>query len=230
MSDIERRIGDFLRQEADAMALSNRTYEHVLRRTKVRRMVTAAMAGLAVIAIVTTGIVTARTPMPSTDIGPATAETPSPSPSSRLVDGCPVTVPPQPAFVPPEPYPPEPGFEAVWYGSADLWTSLDRNGAVWTGLPVGSGPHAVGDKTFWWSENFSTAKGEDFSGDTDITVTAVDLDGSSRTVVEKGGGPTFHRFSKNSLLVGLGLPEPGCWEVTARYQGAELSYVLLIED
>ena len=142
---------------------------------------------------------------------------------------CPVTVPPQPGFVPPEPYPPEPPFEQVWYGTPELWTILDPNGAVWRGLPVGTGPHAVGDKTLWFSENFTTAKGEDFSGNADITFTAVHLDGSASTVAQEGGVPSFNRDIKNFMLVPLGFPEPGCWEVTARYKGAELTYVLHVE-
>lgn len=159
----------------------------------------------------------------------------TPAPTTPDVGGCPVTVPPQPGLVPPEPYPPEPPllpepYRDVWYGTPGLWTILDANGAVWRDLPVGKGPHAVGNKTLWFSENFSTAEGEDFSGDAEITVTAVHLDGSARTVVEEGGVPSFNRDIKNFMLVGLGLPEPGCWEVTARYKGAELSYVLLVED
>jgi hypothetical protein len=86
----------------------------------------------------------------------------------------------------------------------------------------------VGDKTLWFSESFSTAEGEDFSGDADITVTAVRLDGSAPTVVEEGGVPSFNREIKNFMLVGLELPEPGCWEVTARYKRAELAYVLQV--
>lgn len=235
MSDIERRIGDFLREEADEMVLSNRTYEHVLRRTKVRRAATAVVAGVAVLAI-TAGIVTARTLTPPADIGPAIAETPLPSPTSRLVDGCPVTLPPEPAFVPPQPYPsrfPNPNVpnadDKQWYGTPELWTILDREGAVWRDLPVAEDGH-VGDKTLWFSENFSTAEGEDFSGDAEIIITAVHLDGSGPEIVEEGGVPSFNRDIKNFVLVGLELPEPGCWEVTARYRGAELSYVLLVED
>jgi hypothetical protein len=150
--------------------------------------------------------------------------------SSAGPNSCPVTVPPQPGLVPTDPYPPEPPFGEVWYGIPGLWTILDANGAVWRGLPVGTGPHAVGDKTLWFSENFSTAEGEDFSGDTDITLTAVDLDGSSPTVVQEGGVPSFNRDIKNFLLVPLGLPEPGCWEITARYKEAELTYVLQVEE
>lgn len=144
-------------------------------------------------------------------------------------DACPVTVPPQPGLVPPEPYPPEPPFEEVWYGTPELWTVLDPNGAVWSDIPVAKDGH-VGDKTLWFSENFSTAEGEDFSGNADITVTAVHLDGSAPTVAEEGGVPSFNREIKNFMLVGLVLPEPGCWEVTARYQGAELTYVLEVEE
>ncbi len=236
MSDIERGIGDFLSEEAAGMSVSNQVYERVLRRAKVQRVVTVVVAGLAVMAIVTTGIVTARTLMPPADIGPATAETPSPSPTSRLVDGCAVTLPPEPAFVPPQPYPsrfPNPNVpdadDSQWYGTPELWTILDHDGAVWRDLPVAEDGH-VGDKTLWFSENFSTAEGEDFSGDADITITAVHLDGSAATVVEQGGVPSFNPSIKNFMLVGLALPEPGCWELTASYQGAELSYVLLVED
>jgi hypothetical protein len=142
---------------------------------------------------------------------------------------CPVTV-PDPEFVPPEPYPREPPFEQGWYGTSQLWTLLDSNGAVWRGLPVGTGPHAIGDKTLWFSEHFSTAEGEDFSGNADITLTAVRLDGSARTVVQGGGVPSFNRDIKNFLLVPLGLPKPGCWEVTASYRTSELTYVLEVED
>lgn len=164
-------------------------------------------------------------------------ETPTPgsapglNPASSVgPNTCPVTVPAHPGFVPPEPYPPEAPFAQVWYGTPELWTILDASGAVWRDLPVGKGPHAVGNKTLWFSENFSTAGGEDFSGDADITLAAVDLDGSAPTVVQEGGVPSFNRDIKNFILVGLGLPEPGCWEVTARYKGAELTYVLLIEE
>ena len=150
--------------------------------------------------------------------------------SSAEQNACPVTVPPQPGFVPPEPYPPEPPLDQVWYGSSELWTLLDRNGAVWRELLVGEVAHAVGDKTAWFSENFSTVNGEDFSGNADITIRAVRLDRSARTVVQTGGVPSFNRGIKNFMLVGLGLPEPGCWEVTGTYKGAELTYVLEVVD
>jgi len=149
--------------------------------------------------------------------------------SSADPNTCPVTIPPQPGLVPPEPYPSEPGFGDVWYGTPELWTILDPDGEVWSDLPIGKAPHAVGNKTFWFSEDFSAAKGADFSGDADITLTAVRLDRSAHTVVEKGGVPSFNTHIKNFMLVGLVLPELGCWEVTARYEGAELAYVFQVK-
>jgi hypothetical protein len=150
------------------------------------------------------------------------------SPSAGL-NACPVTVPPRPGLVPPEPYPPGPPFGQVWYGTPELWTNLDPNGQVWRDLPVET-DGSVSNKTMWWSENFSTAEGEDFSGNADITVTAVRLDGSARTVVEGPGVQSFNRDIGNFMLVGLELLEPGCWKVTASYQGAELAYVLQVEE
>ena len=61
-------------------------------------------------------------------------------------------------------------------------------------------------------------------------MTALRLNGSAPKVVEEGEVPSFNRDIKNFLLVGLVLPEPGCWEVTASYQGAELTYVLQVEE
>ena len=158
----------------------------------------------------------------------SSADQSTPSPTTRDVDGCPLTLPPRPGFVPPQPYPPEPGFEQVWYGTPALWTILKPQGEVWRNLPVGK-DGSVGNKALWFSESFSTSQGEDFSGDADVTVTAVRLDGSAPKVVEEGGVPSFNRDIKNFMLVGLILPESGCWEVTASYQGTELSYVLLVE-
>jgi hypothetical protein len=98
---------------------------------------------------------------------------------------------------------------------------------VWS-LPVGKDGH-VGDKTLWFSEKFSTAEGENFSGNADITIAAVHLDGSAPKVVQEGGVPSFNAHVHNFILVGLEVPEPGCWEITARYEGAELSYVMLVK-
>ena len=140
-----------------------------------------------------------------------------------------MTVPPQPGFVPPKPYPPEPPIGGVWYGTSGLWTNLDANGEVWRDLPVDPNG-SVGDKTLWWSENLSTTEDEDFSGDADITVRAVRLDGPGTPMVIDGGVASFNRDIGNFMLVGLVLPGSGCWDVTASYHGSELTYVMQVEN
>jgi hypothetical protein len=157
---------------------------------------------------------------------PGNASTPA---SSTDRNDCPVTVPPQPGFVPPAPYPSEPPFGQVWYGSAELWTHLDPNGDVWRDLAVEK-DGSIFNKTLWFSETFPSAAEGDFTGRDRVTLTAVRLDGSAPTVVEHSQGmPGFRRDIKHFKLVGLVLPKPGCWEVTASYRGAELAYVLQVE-
>jgi hypothetical protein len=81
MSDVEGKIVAFLREEADRATLSAGIYQSVLRRAKIRRVVTATAAGLAVIAIVMGGVVTAGALRSPSDIRPVAPEE-SPEPSS----------------------------------------------------------------------------------------------------------------------------------------------------
>lgn len=151
----------------------------------------------------------------------------SPSPSTRDIQGCPVTIPPRPGFTPPKPYPPDPGFGKVWHGSPALWTKLEPDGQIWRDIPVGK-DGSIGDKMLWFSTKFSTASNEDFSGNAEITITAERLDAFGPKVVQEGAVPSFNRDIKNFMLTGVGL-QPGCWEVTATYQGAELAYTLMVK-
>jgi hypothetical protein len=84
MSDVEHKIAAFLHEEADRATLSAGVYQRVLRRAKIRRVVMATVAGLAVIAIVMGGVVTAGALRSPSDIGPtAPEESPEPSPTPR---------------------------------------------------------------------------------------------------------------------------------------------------
>ena len=139
----------------------------------------------------------------------------SPAPASPA---CPVTIPPQPALVPPPPWTrkPPPLYDAVWYGTPELWTMLDAAGEIWGALP------GLGQKTFWWSQDFDVS----VEPQPDITVTGERLDhpGQSLSV---GPGTNGRRGDIGSfMLVGIEFPAPGCWELTARYGDAELSYVV----
>ena len=81
-----------------------------------------------------------------------------------------------------------------------------------------------GEKTFWWSESFSLMR----ELEPDITVTAEHLDGSAPKVEAEPGTNGSHPDLGDFMLVGLELPQPGCWKLTAQYKEATLSYVVWV--
>jgi hypothetical protein len=110
----------------------------------------------------------------------------------------------------------------AWYGSADLWTMLDRDGEVWTGLPRSE--LGLGQKTFWWRQGYDVRS----EPTPEIYVTGKRLDGPGRFTF----GPGTNAFwgLGSAMLVGVEVPEGGCWELTARYFNRTLSYVVWVED
>jgi hypothetical protein len=146
----------------------------------------------------------------------------TPGAGAATPESCPITIPPQPGFVPPSPYPAEPPplYNSVWYGTADLWTMLDPDGRVWR--PQSDGP--LFDKAFWWSESFQWRNKLQPA----ITVSIRRIDGSERFEMP---GPSTHGFRSDTvqfMLQGVSFPGPGCWEISATYKGAELSFVALV--
>lgn len=130
---------------------------------------------------------------------------------------CPVTR-PDPAFLAPEPFPqePPPAYAAAWFGTDALWTMLNVDGEVWADLPPGA--EGLGQKTFWWSTKF-------VEPDPAIAVSGERLDaaGSFRTT---GLGTNASADFGRAMLIGIQIPEPGCWRLTGDYRGASLSYVV----
>jgi hypothetical protein len=135
------------------------------------------------------------------------------SPDASVVSTCPVTVPPNPGFVPPDPYPADhPDESLVWYGTAELWTALDVNG--------NHGPR----KEVWWSVNFP---GGEFEINPELLVTATRLDTTESETTSNNAQAT-NAFTPGEgwfMMTGIGSLGPGCWEVTASYEGATVSYV-----
>ena len=225
MTDVERRVTEFLREEADRAALPAGMYERVVRKAKIRRAATLGLGALGLAAIVFAGTAAMGTLRSPASIGPAgSPETSSPSATPREVGGCPLTTPSRPPFVPPEPYPSEAPelYQKEWHGTAELWTMLGSEGEVWRDLPDDDGDGRFTEKTFWWSEGLSDRSLSP------ITVTGRRLDkpGSFETGGPGGGG--FREDIGSFMLVGIEIPA-GCWELTATYRGAELSYVVLVE-
>jgi hypothetical protein len=133
---------------------------------------------------------------------------------------------PQPAFTPPPRFraTPSPVTQA-WYGSAKLWIALDKDGERWHRLPR-SADGLLGQKTFWWSELFHVATEQEPA----ISVDGRRLDRPGATFHAGDPGTNAAFDGMSSMLVGVGVPTPGCWELTGRYRGAELSYVVWITD
>lgn len=130
---------------------------------------------------------------------------------------CQVTQPPDPSFVPPDPWPSRPpGTGKFWFGDNSLWTALPTNGS-WRQL-------VLGEKFWWWSENFNGSK----DATPDLTVTAKNLDGEAPLFQTSDATNGYHESFNWAMLIGVDLASPGCWEFTAQYEGHQLSFILWV--
>ncbi len=135
---------------------------------------------------------------------------------------CPVTRPPEPPFRPPAPYPPSAPYPSFfWYGSDALWTFLRVDGA-WSGLPKDT--NWYGQKVFWWRDGFDWRTEPQPA----IAVTGRRLD--DNTLLARASRST-HGWNDDLgafMLIGVTLPTEGCWEITGRYGGTDLSFVVWV--
>lgn len=156
------------------------------------------------------------------DLGAAHSGAGASTPAVTDQIGCSVTR-PVPAFVPPSPYPAAapPLYESEWFGSEALWTMVERDGGVF-------GPQAItlGVKTLWWSSDWPGMRAEPEPA---ITVVGTRLDGPGSFTVDDATNAYREDFGE-AMLVGVEFPTAGCWQLTARYGDAVLSYVVLVND
>ncbi len=203
----------------------------VLLRERLRRTWFAGLAAAA--AVVVLGFGTVLLFSEPASVEPlAAAETTTTTLSGSIPAGgreaCPVTEPGEVPFSPTSEAPEGPPelYDAVWFGTPELWTMVDHDGQVWPDLPVGD-DGSLTQKTFWWAEGYVF----DEEPEPAITVTAEHLDGSAPTVQAGGPGTNgTHPDLGSFMLVGLEIPEEGCWRVTAEYREATLSYVVWVGD
>lgn len=131
------------------------------------------------------------------------------SPSSSGFD-CPVTLPINPDFSPPDGYPEDARVGQGWFGTADLWTVLPVDGAYdWR-------------KSVWWSANFPGGAIEE---DPPITVNWDRLDVEAEPITITDGTNAYTEEDGWFMIAGIDPDVSGCWEVTAEYKGETLSYV-----
>lgn len=130
---------------------------------------------------------------------------------------------PEPAFVAPSPYPAAapPLYESDWYGSEALWTMLDRDGERWS-----AGAMTMGVKTFWWSLDWPGMRDDPQPA---LTLVGTRLDGPGRFTAGPATNAARDDFGE-AMLVGVEIPTAGCWQITASYGDAVLSYVVSVSD
>jgi hypothetical protein len=143
--------------------------------------------------------------------------------TDRVPSHCPVTRPPDPAFIPPAPFPAKENSR-FWLGTKALWTSLYEDG-IWRGIVSPSGTR---DKFWWWREGwrFDT----DFrANEPGLIINARRIDGDAPEVraprvTNAGEG------EGSAMLLVLELPTHGCWQITANYRSEYVSMVVWVPD
>lgn len=152
--------------------------------------------------------------------GSAAATVTSADPESPPAD-CPVTVPQDPPFIPPDPYS-DLGFEGeFWYGSPSLWTAVPQTG-VWPSLP--GGPEGYSQKIFWWRDGYVWTE----EPQPDLVVTGERLDGEAPPLKVLPATNAYAKDIGSAMLTGVDFPTRGCWKITGQYGNAELSFVVWI--
>lgn len=133
---------------------------------------------------------------------------------------CPVTRPPEPPFLAPEPYAAEapwPGM--VWYGSAALWTVIPTDG-VWAGLP--DNPTGYTQKIVWWREGYDWQSEPQPA----LTMRAERLDEPAPPVEVSHASNAFAEDMGSAIMTGIDFPTLGCWQISGTYRKTSLSFVV----
>lgn len=134
---------------------------------------------------------------------------------------CPTTLPGSPAFKPPIPYR-EMIIDGFWYGSDALWVHLPLDG-TWRNLPFNAGSY--GQKIFWFSRDYDWHK----EPHPNIVVTSKRVDAGGPTFTLESATNAIFSGNTQAMLTGAILPTTGCWEITGRYRGNALSFVVSVE-
>lgn len=135
--------------------------------------------------------------------------------SAGLASSCLVTLPPSPAFIPPEPYIARPDGESFWFGSQRLWIRLPIELTA-----------QQGQKLFVWSQDYKEPRQEPKPA---LVVTGRRLDGESQPFVAQEATNVSHIAGGPAMLIGITVPEIGCWELTAFYHHATVSFIVFVE-
>lgn len=146
-----------------------------------------------------------------------------PRPPAGSQAACPVTAAPEVLFTTPAPYPLKAPAANFWHGDERFWTMLPADGR-WYGLPRNDA--GLRQKVFWWYPGFDGAKEPAPA----LKLTARQLDGPGAYVRQGPATNARHQdFGGWTILTGIDVPNPGCWEFTGRYRDQMLTFVLRVD-
>lgn len=108
-----------------------------------------------------------------------------------------------------------------WYGSETLAVMLRPDG-IWRGM----GPaHDYRDKLFWWSVGFKPGL------ESKLSISARKLtDPNAKADISAPTGAESPSLGGWAMLVAVEFPSAGCWEITGRYLGQSLAFVVEVRS
>ena len=150
----------------------------------------------------------------------------SPPQSDSIPASCPVTTRPARPFIPPPEYRRTELPEHLFFiGTNELFTSIHEP-MIWYWRPHSSGL-ILTEKVFWYRQDYDWRQ----EPIPKIKVTGKRIDGPAPPLELPYGRPTHAIFSPDfsSMLTGVYVPVPGCWEITGDYEGNKVSFVVWVE-
>ena len=138
---------------------------------------------------------------------------------------CLTTLAANPPFVPPAPYPSVAPKSTFWFGSDDLWTTLEFDGK-WTAYAKGENGWVYQNKLVFWQRGFDWLK----ETEPKLIVTGKRLDGDAPTIAVAHANAVFIPSREAAgIMTLISVPKTGCWEITAHYKGHDLSFVVSVD-
>ena len=133
-------------------------------------------------------------------------------------DSCPVTKPPDPAFIPPSPYPEAPG-KSFYVGTPKLWVLVVSG--PWHTLPHWQ--EGFRQKIAWFSEGYN-ARSDPLPA---IAISGRRLDGNAPPLLVTGANGSW--TTVDFIMSGVNFPTTGCWEITGKFKLAEVKFVVSVQ-
>ena len=95
---------------------------------------------------------------------------------------------------------------------------------VWEYLP--HNPNGYSQKILWWRDGYVWNE----EPEPNLFVSGERLDASAPPLIASKATNAFASDIGSAMLVGVDFPTLGCWKITGRYNNAELSFVIWVQE